>query len=423
MIKRIKTLIKGLTVGFLAIALVLSFKSCIIQPELKYQTERRINDIVNSVTYSKTKITTSDDVVLFANGSFSDDRILKLSTYHIIGNKEDGIKQSVLAQYRKSVIVKNNKKHMLFEGDNNIKLTINSKLQKNAYNMLINHPKSSDEASLIVLNYKTGEVLTLVSTPSVEDGKKIKKGAFINKAMNVYTPGSVMKPITVSAVLESNPNAQKHFSYYCNGKNNYVKCTVQTHGKVDMYSALRKSCNCAITSFASRNIDTEELGKFLDKKGLLEKKQIEEIDCRQSGEYDPNAEPLWIYNGQGRTKLSPIAVAKLYGALANDGKLVTTHIFSDTKVNNKQLISKSTASKVVEATEGVIGVNELKLPVKAFAKTGTAQQGKGQKSHAWYVISLENDETPLTVLVFLQNGGSSVNAKDVAIDYINNFIL
>ena len=102
-----------------------------------------------------------------------------------------------------------NKKETILEQDKtdgvDVKLTIDSQIQKNLYNELKN-----DQGAFVVMNYKTGEILALVSTPSydvnkmtlgvtTEEWKEIsenEKNPMIARFLQSYCPGSTFKPLT-----------------------------------------------------------------------------------------------------------------------------------------------------------------------------------------------------------------------------------
>ena len=104
---------------------------------------------------------------------------------------------------------KGNRKETILEQDKkdgeDVRLTIDSQIQKNLFNELKN-----DEGAFVVMNYKTGEILALVSTPSydvnkmslgvtTEEWKEIsenEKNPMLSRFLQSYCPGSTFKPLT-----------------------------------------------------------------------------------------------------------------------------------------------------------------------------------------------------------------------------------
>lgn len=408
--------IRYLIYFFVSIILILAFLICRTFVINTDEVEKKFNSRLDADAFNYLSISTKDDVLLYDKSEFSDDSITRLSTFHIVGDKNDGIVNSLIATYRNNVVIKD--KHQYFQNID-IKLTIDSKLQNNAYATLVNQ-QFSQSGCIIVLDYKTGEIKAMTSFPSidVDNTEYIADGAYLNKALYSYVPGSVFKAVSVAAVLELHPEA-KNFTYNCNSKNGNISC-MHAHGSVSLENALEKSCNCAISQLISKYISPSELEQFVSKVELLSKNQMADMVCNQEGNINANEDLRWTANGQGETLLTPISVAKYYSIIANNGKLVSPHILIDTVTEEKQMISPQTSNFISSALEGVVGD---RLPCKAFGKTGTAQVNDTE-SHSWFVCSLTDENAPsYTVLCFLEKGGTSLNAKDVVIDFIKNYIL
>ena len=343
--------IRGLICVFTSVILIFAFlvgrtfviNADEVKAKFSYQLEKK--------TYQYLTISTADNVCLYSNNDFSENSLTRLSTFHIVGDMNDGIGNSIIATHRSETIIKDKKNHQYFQ-DTDIKLTINSILQKNAYLTLVNQ-KFSPSGCIIILDYKTGEIKAMASIPALDVNNidNIPDGAYLNKALYSYVPGSVFKAVSVGAVLELHPEA-KSFTYNCNSRNGHISC-MYAHGEVSLEKALEKSCNCAISQLVSTYITPDELEDFVSKLGLTSKEQI--------------------------------------------------------------------ASRFISSSlEGVVG---NRLPCKAFGKTGTAQINDTE-SHSWFVCSLiDENAPPYTVLCFLERGGTSLNAKDVTINFINNYIL
>jgi len=87
-----------------------------------------------------------------------------------------------------------------------IKLTIDLRLQNEAYNALRKAVEKHEavSGSAVLLDAKTGEVLAMTNYPSFNPNGYNKVGDFIkNRAVtDVFEPGSTMKPISLAAALE-----------------------------------------------------------------------------------------------------------------------------------------------------------------------------------------------------------------------------
>ena len=119
---------------------------------------------------------------------------------------------------KKETILKQEKQ----DGEN-IKLTIDSRLQRNLYNEL-----KENSGLFVTMNYETGEILALVSTPSYDVNKMTlgmgtaewnelqndTKTPLISRFQQSYCPGSTFKAITGAIGLTSNTlRAEDNFNY------------------------------------------------------------------------------------------------------------------------------------------------------------------------------------------------------------------
>ena len=99
-------------------------------------------------------------------------------------------------------------------------LTLDARYNYEAYQALNGHA-----GTVAVYNYKTGEILCMVSAPSydplavpedIETGDRWK-GAYLNRFLSsVFTPGSVFKTVTLAAALETIPDLELR-TWDCSG--------------------------------------------------------------------------------------------------------------------------------------------------------------------------------------------------------------
>lgn len=100
----------------------------------------------------------------------------------------------------------------------NLKLNMNSKVQKEVYTYL---KENGIHGSVTAYDYTTGEILCLASYGE-KDGKELVS----NNCLKNTSPGSTMKTITL-LLLEQQGKAPKDLSYQCNGS-----YTLREDGKV-----------------------------------------------------------------------------------------------------------------------------------------------------------------------------------------------
>ena len=321
-----------------------------------------------------------------------------------------------------------------------ITLTIDSKLSNTILQAMGSH-----NGAVVLLNYKTGEVLASVSNPGFDPDKvksyKGKTGSSVlfNRAfMGRYPPGSIFKVITTAAVLE-NPELQLP-AQNCTGKTEIegqeVVCAGETaHGEVDINKAFTKSCN---TFFAQQAVllKSEKLKKEAEKFGFNQDFLFDDIIVYMSkytkGETD--IDTAWSGIGQYEDLITPLHAAMIAGAVANKGSMMEPRLLKSAVSPGGRTLytffAKQFSSPISEANANTLkqmmisvvnggtgtGAKVNKLTVGG--KTGTAEytDDKGKKKeHAWFIGFIDDESHPLAIAVLLEGaGGGGKNAAPVA---------
>lgn len=353
------------------------------------------------------------------DGDFSEDDDVRLSTFHLVGDRDGSIPEALLTK-TVPTLGSISKMNGYTTDDAEISLTIDLRLQKAAYRLL---SEEGLNGAIVAADYRTGEIKTLLSTPVVDvaDKSYIPTGAFLNKATLTYPPGSVFKTVTAAAALEKASQA-KCFSYHCTGYNGHIVCYDHTaHGQVSLDKALLKSCNCAISEMAQTYLSGDDLDKYAKGCGILSENAAADLVVREGG-INANADLMWSANGQGEDMCSPVGVAAYYGAIANDGCFSQLKIRQETVTEKpRRIMSSYTSRFIIDALTPLCenaGVNCL-----AFGKTGTAELND-DVSHAWFACALYDEaQPPYVIVTFVEHGGFSSVAKDLAVRFINNYIV
>ena len=125
--------------------------------------------------------------------------------------------------------------------------------------------------------------------------------------------------------------------------------------------------------------------------------------------------------GQGFTLATPLQVAVMFSAIANNGSKISPHLLSTkqvTKVNinlkpsTLNTLKKGLRAVVAGGTGGKLNVPELP---PAAGKSGTAEAPPG-KSHAWFGAFAPFDKPEIVVVAFAEHsggGGGSIAAPMV----------
>ena len=154
---------------------------------------------------------------------------------------------------RIQALVTGQKRH----GDN-VTLTVDSSLCT-AILQSFQRRASGKAGAAVVMNYKTGEVLGMVSLPTFDpmssSAVSASSNAYWNRVtQNPYTPGSTFKLVTAAAQLRVNPSAQT-MQVNCTGNLTVDGQVIHdygsaSHGAIDLKTAFMRSCNNAFAQYA-----------------------------------------------------------------------------------------------------------------------------------------------------------------------------
>lgn len=317
---------------------------------------------------------------------------------------------------------------------NDIHLTIDLDLQKAAYEAL-----GENMGAAVAVNPKTGEVLVLASSPSFDPniftkpvGSKVynelaKKKAFLNRALNAYTPGSIWKPVTALAALEH--GVLKTSDYY------RVSGAVYLNGfrfgdwtsnvaVMNIYDALAWSRNTFFYQVA-KNMKPEWISDLAENFGIGETTGIE-LSGESRGtlpspdwkkkKYKQQWYPgntLHFSIGQSFLLLTPLQAAKLYSGIANDGFIPELHMIrrdKEPKLKKVSDLSQESLEIVKTALERCVdsgtGQASKLMDVAVAGKTGSAEvYGYAHSTHGWFASYAPAGDPDIVVVVFMEGGG------------------
>ncbi len=209
-------------------------------------------------------------------------------------------------------------------------LSIDKRLQYLAYRELkttvLKHGAQS--GSVVVLDVDTGEVLAMVNQPSYNPNNSNHDPASMrNRAVtDMIEPGSVMKPIAVTSVLENgiaapatpvdtNPGYVVVSGHTIRDHNNY--------GMLDLTGVLTKSSNVGVTNL-SLQLDAEQMWDTYRRYGFGEATGTgfpgESAGVLRNYQRWRRLEQATISYGYG-VMATPLQLAQAYAAIANGGKL------------------------------------------------------------------------------------------------------
>ncbi|MBP3657133.1 MAG: penicillin-binding protein 2 [Clostridia bacterium] len=290
--------------------------------------------------------------------------------------------------------------------------------------------------AVVMLNYKTGEILSMVSMPQFDPtdvGSALgdeTAGALINRAtQGLYPPGSTFKIVTMASALENLPDLQD-FAFDCTGYfpvGNYSVTESGEHGVQTLSEAFVHSCN---TTFAalSQDLGYAMLGQTAQAMGFNENFLFSDLIVYNSSYPIDDLSPedlAWSSIGQGRVLTTPMHMALIASVIANDGVFNEPRLLgaiTTAQGGQRPLPAAETGRRMITAAAAQQIEKDMIRVVKSgtgtraavgngyvvAGKTGTAEASndKSIEPHAWFVGYITNDNAPYAICVLVENGGS-----------------
>ena len=381
-------------------------------------------------------VTDRDDVLLLdlsGDRRYSADETIRKAMLHWLGDRYGNVYSPALSAYSAQIVG-----YDLFDGmytyggkrEGVISTTLSSTIQTVALNALGDY-----KGTVAVYNYRTGELLCAVSTPTydpdnvpdIESGEQdVFKGIYMNRfTQAAYIPGSIFKIVTLAAALESIPDIETR-TFTCTGTfdigGGQVTCNEdEVHGKQDLKQAFRNSCNCAFAQLALE-LGAEKLDRYARQFGVLDPISFDGVVTKKGNLEVLDKDDInlaWSAIGQGDDEINPCAFLTYLGAIASGGKGVTPYLVERVSVNGKTTHSASMAarSRIMSATTARTVLEYMQYNVESkygdsnfpgmtvCAKTGTAEVGGDDKPHAMLAGFVTDEEYPLAFVVCVENAG------------------
>jgi penicillin-binding protein 2 len=330
---------------------------------------------------------------------------------------------------------------------NNLDLFMDYSMQQFAESLMVDK-----RGSLVALDTRNGGVLALVSKPDYDPrylAGKIDQNLwnellsdeshplYSRSIQSVYPPGSTYKIVAAIAALEENivsPSWTVTCPGYFRLGRKIIHCwKPKGHGTVDMYGAIRGSCNVYFYTLGLK-IGLDIWSKYSkifafgqktgidlpnESKGLVPTRSFFNSRYGKNGWTRGNLANLAI--GQGELLITPLQLAQFAMILANKGTYYKPQlikrsynpateeeeIFSSTDQHVEGISDRSFdivregMRQVMDGGTGWYG----KVPgIEMAGKTGTAQNPHGD-SHAWFMAFAPYDTPRVAISVIIENGG------------------
>lgn len=319
-----------------------------------------------------------------------------------------------------------------FGQGNDLYLTLDARLNYIAYQAL-----NGRNGAVGVYNYKTGEVLCMVSAPAfdpadppaIQDGDPRYEGVYLNRFLSsTFTPGSVFKTVTLTAALEQLPDLFQR-TFTCTGSTivggETITCPF-SHGEMDINSAFASSCNGVFAQLADE-LGAETIARYAEQAGLLDRYSVSGISTAAGSVELEGATPAqlgWAGVGQYHDLVNPCALMVWMGGVANGGKAAIPYLVLKTEgglplpsfhitrrtgrliqADTAQMLADMMAQNVVQ-TYGADRFPNMDL----CAKSGTAEVGGGKQPSSWFTGFLRDPDFPYAFAVVVEEGGSGAGA-------------
>ena len=362
--------------------------------------------------------------------TYSENATTRKSTLHWLGDRNGFISATAVNHYAGQMAgfdLFNGIYDSSGEGGQEV-LTISAKVQNAALEAL-----GSRKGTIGVYNYKTGEILCAVTSPTYDpdnvpdiagDTSGAYDGVYLNRFLqSAYVPGSIFKIVTVSTALETVPDILDQ-TFQCYGRLEYgteaVTCEV-AHGRQNLKQAFANSCNCAFAQIAEL-VGKQNMVKYVNQFQVVEPLHFDGITTAK-GNYDISETAqvsfAWSCIGQHSDLINPARYMTFMGAIAGGGSGAEPYIVSQVTnggeityqaktTSTGRLMSEETAATVREYmrnnVQSVYGSGNFP-GLSVCAKSGTSQLGGTEVSNAMFAGFVENEEYPLAFIVVVENGG------------------
>jgi len=341
---------------------------------------------------------------------------------------------------------------------NSLRLTLNLEAQRTAIDALAGRC-----GSVVALDARTGKLLVMANFPSYnpnlieENYASIARiqapcrpvAPLINRATNgLYAPGSIFKVVTAAAALDSGKyTADSEFTDpgYCEvyGKRVSNYDTTRPFGKLDLRDALKYSVNSVFCNIG-KDLGSKELVEYAKRFGFYSTPPLETPanERAPSGLYegtelfdpeqDTDVDPGRFAFGQERLLVTPLQMAMVAGAIANDGVVMRPYVVDRILAPDGAIVTRArpdelsravepeTARAVASMMRGAVedGTGTAaRIPgLVVGGKTGTAETGVRGRNTTWFICfaGKRRPEIALAVVVEQQNSTGGETAAPIA---------
>ncbi len=302
-------------------------------------------------------------------------------------------------------------KELMLSIDLRLQYLANKELQKAVQSL------KARAASLVMLDVKTGEILAMANQPTFNPNNRsrLNPAGVRNRAItDQIEPGSVIKPLTIAAALESGRYSPHTPIDTSPGKMRIGKDTVsdvRNYGKLDVTGVITKSSNIGVSKIAL-DLGPDTILSLFQKVGFGQSTGVA-FPGESTGllPYRMKWRPIetaTLAYGYGLT-VSPLQLAQAYMVLANGGVFQpVTLLKRDIPPEGTRVMSADVAHEVLTMMETVVAKGgtgtRAKLDGYSVAgKTGTVRklgkEGYTDSRHIGSFVGIAPADAPRIVMV------------------------
>jgi peptidoglycan glycosyltransferase len=309
--------------------------------------------------------------------------------------------------------------------------------------------------SVVALNPRTGSVLAMYSNPSYDDNHPkpdkpcIADGCLVNRAVNSrYPPGSTFKVVTATAAIDTGKYTPDSV---VNGDSPVTVSGVplnndgdQSFGDITLTQALTQSVN-TVWAPVAEHVGIRTMTRYMKRFGFYAKPPLDYPTDEMGPSFvqspggqayppgSPDEDIGRIGIGQGGLLVTPMQMAMVASAVADNGKLMTPHFVKSVIAPDgrtvktvkpqlyHQVMSAKTAQEVnlmmrTVVDEGTGTPAQLGNGIQFAGKTGTASIGPPGlgETQPWFIGFAPADNPKVAVAVDLERSDSGQSGGAVA---------
>ncbi|MBN1523724.1 MAG: penicillin-binding protein 2 [Spirochaetales bacterium] len=331
-----------------------------------------------------------------------------------------------------------------------IVLTIDRRIQ-----LLGEKALGPQNGAVVVMKPDTGEIVSLVSTPSFNSNLFLNKDYYdklrldpdnplYNRSISPFPPASSFKMIMATAVAQEEVFPVDK-TVFCSGElrvgNRVFHCWKKSgHGALDLIGGIANSCNVYFQTMGLKYLGVENIVTYAHEYGLGEITGIDLPD-EKSGfvptpEWKEKTENTpWVGGdtvnfsiGQGYVTATPLQMANVVAMIANEGTTYVPRLLKEVRDPKTGKVESVTERKVLRKNERIsadtfhivqrgmravveTGTARYVLTTKAVdvaGKTGTSElaSDKSNFTHEWFCgyapYSDDSDAERMVVIVFVE---------------------